>query len=243
MVPAGPRLVQRARDARREHRRRVRRRAGLLAAVALPVVVLAWLLLSSPLLRVERVEVTGASRLAPQQVELAAGVVRGVPLARVDTDAVRARLQALPAVRRVEVDRRWPGTLLLHVHERVPVAVAADPAGRWRLVDESGTPFEVVPDPGGQVRLSVPAEGPTAGDPVTRAALDVLRALPEPLRAQVGEVQASPTRFVTLLLRDGRSVVWGAPEQDARKARVVQALLQRPGRTLDVTAPGVAVVH
>ena len=66
----------------------------------------------------------------------------GTPLARVDTDAVAARVGALPPVASVEVSRSWPGTLVIDVTERSPVAAVATPTG-FVLLDAAGV---VVPD-------------------------------------------------------------------------------------------------
>ncbi len=76
-----------------------------------------------------------------------------------------------------------------------------------------------------------------------RAAVSVLGELPADLRAQLAAVQEPSPSSVVLVLRDGRTVVWGAPGESARKAAVVAALLPRPGKTIDVTTPSLAVVR
>ncbi len=245
VVQAGPHLAARAERERQERRVRRLRRAGYASLAALPLAALAWVLLASPLLALRTVRVEGVGRLTPVQVELAAAVAPGRPLARIDLEAVAERVARLSPVADVDVTRRWPSTLVLRVTERVPVAVTAGGNGQWRLVDAGGAVFGILPGPPDDLpRLALaPAPGGDGGDPATRSALDVLRALPTGLRAQVAEVQAPSPAAVTLLLRDGRSVVWGAAEQAERKAAVVEALLRRPGRTVDVTAPAVAVVR
>ncbi len=243
VVPAGPRLAARAAQERRERRARLRRRALLAGLALVPLAVLAWVLLASPLLAVREVRVEGVGRLTPQQVRLAAEVDTGAPLARVDTAAVRERVAALSPVADVDVHRDWPHALRLRVTERVPLAVLAGADGGWRLVDRTGTTFGAVPQPPDDLaRVQV---APTAhpADATLRAAVDVLGQLPSALRGAVAEVQAASPVSVTLQLRDGRTVAWGAPDSPARKAAVVEALLRRPGRTVDVTAPDVAVVR
>jgi cell division protein FtsQ len=49
----------------------------------------------------------------------------------------------------------------------------------------------------------------------------------------------SPTA-IRLELTGGRVVVWGGADQSDVKARVATALLARPGKTIDVSAPEVA---
>ncbi len=235
VLPAGPRLAARA-DAERQERRRLRLRRTCAVALALvPVLLLAWVLLASPLLSVHRVQVTGAGRLTPDALQAAAGVPRGVPLARVDTAAVRARVAALPEVRRVRVVRSWPGTVRLEVTERRPVAAGREADGSWVLVDGAGVRFgRSASPPDGLPQLQ-------ASDPAPAVA--VLAELPPALLGQVGVAQLLSASSVVLRLRDGRTVVWGPPGDTARKAAVVAALLPRPGATIDVTTPGVAVVR
>jgi len=252
-LPPVPRLESRARVVRRH---RMLRHVVLTTGAVAPLVLLAWLLLSSPLLRLQRVEVTGASRVSNEEVLAAAEATLGTPLARVDTAAVRARVSQLGPVGEVEVTRGWPRTLHVVVHERAAVAGVQQGADDWRLVDATGTWFASADAlPRGLVRLqsadavqarttaaSTAATAPAVGD-ATRAALDVLTALPEPLRERVRTVRAPTAASVTLLLRGGRTVVWGTSMQPVRKAAVVEALLRRKGDTIDVTSPNVAVVR
>ena len=241
---AGPRLAARAAGERRARRRRLVRRGGLVAAVAVPLALLAWLLLASPFLVVGRTTVTGTARLTAEQVRTAAAVPVGTPLARVDVPAVRARVAALAPVAAVQVTRGWPDTLRLRVVERAPVAATALPNGTWELVDGTGRPFAVAPAlPAGTARLEVAGTAPPEREASARAALRVLVALPPSLRTQLAAVRAAGPAAVQLALVDGRTVRWGAPGDDAVKAATTEALLRRPGTQLDVSTPGLAVVR
>lgn len=130
-------------------RHRLRSAAIALAAV-LVVAAAVWLVGWSPVLAVRAVRVVpapGEAAISPAvaaTVVTAADVPTGVPLARVDADAVRARVLALPRVADVEVRRGWPNDLVLAVTERVPVAVAAVPpavpAGGTAAGAASGAP-------------------------------------------------------------------------------------------------------
>ena len=220
-------------------RRRTRLRRGALGALGLaPVCLLSWLLLVSPALAVDRVEVVGAARVPAAAVLAAAGPLEGQPLVRVDAAALRARVTALAAVGHVRVVRTWPSTLQVHVRERTPVATARQADGGLALLDATGTVFA----PAGAEADGLPElKGPA--ELVTEAAVAVLAELPDDLRQQVATVQVSSIGSVSLGLRDARSVEWGRPGASARKTPVVRALLARPGRTIDVTVPGLAVVR
>lgn len=243
VTAAGPRLAARARAERAGRRRRWRGRVLRTLLVLLLTAALAWVVLASPWLAVDRVQVAGTGRLTADQVAQAAAVGEGTPLARVDVAAAAERVRTLAPVRDARVRRVWPGTLRIEVTERTPVAGApAGPGGRdgVQLLDAAGVVFATEALlPGGLPRVEVAAPGPD--DPATRAALAVLLDLPPDVAAQVAVVRASTPSDVAFVLGDGRTVVWGAPEDTATKAAAVVALLRMPGTQYDVSAPGIAV--
>lgn len=239
VVPAGPRRAARAQAERAVRRRRRAVRAGQGLVVLLPLLALAWALLASSWLAVDRVVVTGLGRLSDAEVRAAVDVAPGTPLARVDTGAVALAVRQLPPVASVDVERSWPGTLRVAVRERRPAAAyAAD--GKFTLLDADAVPFAIVPDlPRGVVRLE--ADALRRGDPATRAALEVHAGLPEALRRRVQAVRAPDPSQVVLLLGDDQQVVWGPPGDTSTKAAAALALLREPGDVLDVTSPEVVV--
>lgn len=239
VVPAQDRHAARAADEAGRPRRGWLRRSLLALSVLLLGAGLGWVLLVSTWLAVDEVTVVGTSRLSVEDVARAADVRAGVPLARLDVSAVEARVRTLAPVADVSAVRSWPGTVLIEVSERAPVAAHVGRDG-VRLLDASGVAFATVPQvPAGMLRVEV--DRPAPGDPATTAALAVADDLPPELRARVAGVGATSATSVTLSLTDGRTVVWGSPGDTATKAAAVLALLQMPGTTFDVSAPGVAV--
>lgn len=237
VLPAGPRLQERARAARRARRLVLLRRTGWVAAGLAPFALAAWVLLGSSWLVVDKVVVTGESRLSAEQVLRAAQVRRGTPLARVDTGAVASRVRALGPVAAVSVQRSWPSTLRVVVTEREPVVAVAS-GKTWTLYDGTGAQLgSAAQVPAGLARLAVAHPGPS--DPSTRAALTVLQALPPALRTQVALVRATSAEQVSLVLRDGRRVVWGGTSDGPAKATALLALLRMKGRVYDVSSPTV----
>ncbi len=242
--PAGPSAgaVSASRQGllQRASARRWRPMALWVAATMVVVAVLGWLPLMSGLLDVRQVTVTGTSRLSADAVRAATGVQVGSPLARVDTDQVRERVSALPPAAAASVTRSWPSTLTVHVVERRAAAVIQAGAS-WQLVDAGGTAFatERTAPRGLPVLRSAGAPAELA----SRTGLAVLATLPPALRSVVQEVSVKSPSSITLRV-GGRTVVWGSPEDAARKAAVTSALLRQPGvRWVDVSAPNVAVVR
>jgi cell division protein FtsQ len=220
----------------RRWRRRVRAARPVLLALAVVALVLfsAWAVLFSALLTVERVQVSGVHTLSPRAVTQAAAVGRGTPMARVNLDDVTRRVEALPAVASDSVHRGWPHTISITVRERQPVGTLQR-AGRWWLVDATGSAFEPRPTrPPAQPLLAVQGSHPAE---VVREAASVLSGLPAHLDARVDRVAARSIDSITLVLKDGRQVRWGSAAEATRKAQVLTVLLTHPARFYDVSVP------
>lgn len=225
-----------ARFAQRARSQRWHASRPLLALLVLVTLGIAagWVVLASPVFAVREVSVRGTRELAPADVLAAADIPTGMPIARLDVSAVQARVEALPRVADVAVDRGWRGDVALVVSERRPAALLVD-GDRYAIVDSQGVAFDVTAKRVAGLPV-VRATGPRPRDSL-RSALAVLAALPPRLRAELQEVEAASTEDVRLAMGKGRTVVWGSPNRSARKALVLGALMTRPADVYDVSAP------
>lgn len=69
-----------------------------------------------------KIELSGFHRLAPNKLAVLSGLKAGRPLAAIDLDAVRKRLEADPWIADARVSRRWPRRVRIEMVERIPVA-------------------------------------------------------------------------------------------------------------------------
>jgi cell division protein FtsQ len=207
------------------------------AAVAV-VAGAAWVVGYSDLLTADRVEVTGAQPPLAEQVRSVADVPLGTALARLDTDAVTARVEGISDIASVSVTRSWPSTVVVAVEPRQPVAVMAAADGPM-LVDGEGVMFAgSTADPADALDLPE-LVAPTTDDGVDarRAGVSVAVALPPAVVRQLERIEAPSPVEVRLVLDDGRVVTWGSAEQPERKAEVLAALLDTPATQYDVSVP------
>lgn len=204
----------------------------------------AWALLGSRLLVVRRIDVVG-ERLASRDRILAVARLRlGEPLARLDTDVVRDRVEGIQEVETARVERRWPTTVRIVVRERIPIVVAQHD-NRFLQIDRYGvTVVTSAARPRGLPVLTV--ANPTRSDPALRAGLAVVGGLPPWFGRRVAGVEVPTPEAVTLRLGDGVTVMWGAPERAQEKLRLLNGLLskspQRGVRTIDVSSPEVVTI-
>jgi cell division protein FtsQ len=213
-------------------------------AVAALIAGIAWALLGSSLLVVRSVRVSGARQVPRAAVIAAAGIRIGTPLIRVDTGAVARRVEQLTDVQSARVVRSWPDTVVILITGRT--AVLAFPAGHgYDLVDRYGVVlgWRQKRPPGMPVLQSALAVAALRGNPAVFAAGTVVRGLPASLRRLVTAVEATGPWAVTLLLRGGRTVLWGGAGHAVAKASELVILLRTRARYYDVSDPGTVVTR
>jgi cell division protein FtsQ len=210
-------------------------RGGIAVSVAGVLGLAAWVVGYSDLLTAQQVTVDGVQPPLAEQVVEVAAVPMGRPLARVDTDAVAERVQTLAAVASASASRSWPSTVVLTVTPRVPVATLFSDDG-WYSVDAEGVLFDPADAPADDLPV-LAAPDTEVGLDARAAGVSVAQVLPSEVRSQVARIEAPSPVEVRLVLRDDRVVVWGSADDAARKAEVLDVLLQTPATQYDVSVP------
>ena len=228
-------------DAKSTARGKVRGLKVMVWTVALVAlfVGLGLLLYFTPIMAARNVVITGIGAVTQDEVIAAAAVKQGTPLLQVNTDDVAERVATIRRVATARVQREYPSTLRITVVERIPVVVKDYPDGP-HLFDRDGVDFATAPPPPNLPYLE--ADNPGPSDPPTKAALEVMTALPPDVAGQVARVSAPSVAAITLTLVDGREVVWGTNDRTQEKAQKLAALLTQPGHTYDVSSPDLPTV-
>ncbi|MEZ7677897.1 cell division protein FtsQ/DivIB [Pauljensenia sp. 27098_8_107] len=224
-------------------RERTRARRILLARrIALTFVTLAlaaggvWVAFFSPVFAFSSsaVVVSGedGTLVTADSVRSSIASFEGVPLTRLNTQAVARAVESNVAVRSASVSRRWPTSLRVSVTMRTGMAVEAASGGYW-LVDDQGIAFQQVPSAGEYPLATLPEDRATGAADIA----SVLGALDEATRAQVSAVTSTGTQ-VNFTLRGGQTVKWGTRGDAPQKARVLATLLANvQASTYDVSSP------
>jgi cell division protein FtsQ len=227
-------------------RQRRRRLLWLGGAASVVLLVLATLGAAySPLFAVEQIRIVGADTLDTEAVEAALSDQIGTPLPLVDESAVKAALVTFPLVESYALEARPPHELVVRIVERTPIGLIQTRAG-YTLVDAAGVALSTTQTPAAG-RPLVTVTGGT-GSAAFEAVGQVMRALPDSIRAQVTAVSASTPDDVTLTLGGSNAqVVWGSAEDSAMKALVLEkAMIARPPATVslyDVSSPSAIVIR
>lgn len=205
---------------------------GLLAGVGFAIYAL----------RVEEIRVTGVRTLDPRRVIEVSRLRTGERLLWIRLSVVSRRLEQIPAIRSVTVERSLPQTVVIRVRERTPLArldrrpdLAVDVQGRVFV-------------PGIDSRLPV-LEGWRATvrpgatlDRDSRTVLEAFEMFPYTIRALTTRITVGPPLIVHL---GATEIRFGSLHELVRKARIANSVLVaekgKPLEYIDVRAPSVPV--
>lgn len=235
---SGNRSKQKTTNARGRREVPWRRIAGI-AGVGLVVLAVLWAVVYfTPLFSVKNVEVDGNAHLDNEDVVAAADVAEGTPLAQVNMRQTASNVVSLPWVKSATASRKWPSTISVEVVENVAVAYRDSSEGT-HLIDREGKEFAVDTPPEDAVELTGEAD---ADDTVRKDAVDIAAALSDTGRGAVKSIEAKSKYEFVLNLKDDRTVVWGASEDNENKSLAVDTVLQREGKEFNVTNPQLITV-
>ena len=188
----------------------------------------------SPLLRVQDVQVVGATAVSTDEI-LSLAAIDDESMLRLDLTAAERRIESIPIVQAARLERRWPQTIRIEITERAPWALWQIGDAHY-IIDSEGVvlpgsaPIEnapVIHDVTGQARL-VP------GDQVDRDAVvvsrELLKRVPEKLALNVLTLEYTPQQGLALTTDAGYRVVVGDSQNFDYKLAVWQAIEERLGR-------------
>jgi len=212
---------------------------------------------SSDAFQIESLVLSPGRHVTETQLRQAAGSAIGSNLLRVDTDAVKLKVAAIPYVRSVQVYRRYPHALEIEFEEYEPAAVVQAGDGRRWLVAEGGRVLEAAKGRvAGNLTLIVPGgkSWPQAGGvlaPQIVGALSVAAAVHDPqiwpASHPVKRLDVDDFGEVVLILGSGAQVRIGEPTRLEQKLMVAASIIDRKSREgsaieyVDVRDPSWAV--
>ncbi len=221
-----PRLADRRQQVRMDLAD-ARSRPFLLLFVLAAAVVIGIAVLLSPFFSVRSVQISGVEPRFEQMIRSAGQIETGTPIIRVRAGAVRDRLSNLPWVGAVQVQKRWPSTVIVRIRQRKAIAVVETAAGARARVDKDGQILETGIGADTLPTVSVSGSKLVAGAQITGSTKSVLRML----GAQTPEIR----RLVT-----SARLVDGSVELEVR-AGSIPPLLVNLGSATDLAAKGTSL--
>lgn len=224
-----PRIRQRRIDVARETGRRRLRRLMVLGCVVV-IILIAISASMSPLLDVDRIDVTGTTATPADSVVGASGIGKGDAMVRLDLGAAAAAIEQLPWVADAEIRRHFPGAVEIVVAEREPVGIIRV-GDEERLFDATGRilgPVELGHGalPRVEVTTDIPPAGQTLGDE-DLVLLDVLAAVASGIDGHTVFVHQDPAGSVSLDIDQTIDVRIGETNEIDAKIRSVATVLDQ----------------
>jgi len=186
---------------------------------------------------VERVYVAGRYQTDRQTLIEALGVSIHQPIFDVPLETARLRVEALPWVRSASVERRLPNTIVLHIEERIPLALWQN-EGRVAVVDYDGQVIDGArPQDFKELLLVV---GPDAAGQAADL-ISVMELVPD-IRQHVAAAVRIGGRRWSLKLDDGIDIHLPETDLDGALLRLAdlakaQQLLSRDVEAVDLRLP------
>ncbi|OFT83719.1 cell division protein FtsQ/DivIB [Corynebacterium sp. HMSC29G08] len=210
-----------------------RRRAALSISGCLGIVaVLAAVAPFTPVVPMRGINVHGNHALTQEYVQQLADIAPDTPMGRVDVRRAAQNIAADPWVETVTVSRDWPSSVDVEITEHVAVAFIAQHDGT-HLIDSNGEDFLVAEPPPQAIELvGAPVEDAEA----MAAVVDIAASISERARNEIAAIDVAPLNHV-LRTNDGRTIVWGASEDNKNKSYALEAVLQMEGREFNITNP------
>lgn len=204
-----------------------------------------YVLINSPLLRVQDIEVRGASTLDTRELGLITGL-KDQSMLMLDVDQAYKNVLSLPQVKSVSLEREWPNTVTLKITEREPVALWTV-ANRDYAVAEDGTVLAGGAPSGPAPHIYEPSSkrimglGDRVHPDAIALAMRIFKESPQFIGQGVQQLEYRPDIGVTAVFQNGMRVTFGDERAYDYKVAVLSNLLdqlassrQRPPRSVDL---------
>ena len=222
--------------------------------VAVAAVGALLVLRSTSAFRIEKLEAASTDHLTSDDIARLANIGEGTTLLTLDDSSVREGLARNPWVESVDIDREFPDTLKLCVHERKPSMIvlmgsngiawyvgegnvwiqptSITPAGGRSVAEEA---LSVAQDQGALLvtdasSMIEPESGSPVVDPALEAVITYLEELPSELSSQIVSFSAASADALSCVLSNGIEVSLGSATDIATKGAIVLRLMEEhPG--------------
>ena len=194
--------------------------------------------------RVHDVVIEGRQKTPEPLLWAALGVHQGDPILGFSVDGARSRLETINWVKSAVVERVLPGTIVVRLTERSPIAIWQHD-GKFALIDRDGNTVtdSDVSQFAGQLLLVVGVGAPQAAAKL----LDALAAQPS-LQSRITAAVRVGDRRWNLQMNNGTDVLLPEGAEAPALAKLVElqaqhALLDRPLQAVDLRLPDRLVVR
>ena len=231
-------------------RRRKRNNGGIAVLILLALVLIAVVLLKFVLV-VRSVELEGSHSASYEEIIRTARVEFGTSIFRVDEDEIRSHLESGGKYSLAGMDKRYPSTVVLKIHERERAAMMLQ-AGKILVLDAEGHVIEALPQAPDMDLVYVSGAEPSSYRiggviPMSQPRIEGYVAVMQALAANgaqyyVSELKLDDAEHMKIITRTGIAVELGGKENMTQKIAWMKSAVadlearREFGGTLDVSS-------
>lgn len=266
---AAPRQSRSVGEIRREERERARRESmqraarktrlpliivGAVIALVVAVAVTYFILSHTGVFKIENIQFEGVEHLTDKEVDALVDVPPDATLLNVDANAIKNSLSRVSWVKSVDVNKKFPSTLEVVVHERPMAAVVEIPMGvtqtiqNWAIADD-GVWLMAIPNEDSEVGQQInpkiyedvnnvphitgiqfgltPELGEKCTDENVNNALSILTGMTTELADQVKTISASDSESTQLTLDNNIEIAFGKADNIREKERICLEIMEK----------------
>ncbi len=212
------------------------------AVVVLLSLVVVLVLSFSPVLAAKTIEVNGTKLLSEKKLLESLAPLEGTPLPRISESKVESLLGDQPAIESIVVRAQMPDTLVVEIHEAVPVAILVDGKTNY-LVSETGAKLKKLGAKDETKLPKIKASDATKDPEKFKLLTSILSGVDAKVLEQVSTASLTEAGFMELALPQKRTLIWGDGEKAGLKNQVTQIFLNNEKddtdakKTIDVSNP------
>lgn len=221
------------------HVRYIRRRKRIAAPVfglwlflLFACLLASYYFIHSPYFSVQQIKVSDNVNITEEEIIKQSGLSKGNNIFKVNLREAAAKINMFSWIKKVEIKRRLPSTLLIRVYERVPLALVVN-NDEFIVVDKEGIyikKVKYVNDMNLPLISDVPlSEKDICGAKVAaeglHSALSLIELLDKEILEDVAEISSSSSQSLTLKTIEGIEIRFGEPNDLDRKIHLIENLL------------------
>lgn len=197
-----------------------------------------WTVQTTSDAEVASIEIQVSDKKLSRPIKNVAAIEIGDRISDLNLTAAATRITNLPQVRSATVARRWPDRIVITADLREPIGWLKFQNEIWYL-DRTGEKYLPQVSQPSQLLPEFAANS----DKLLTAATVAYFDLPEKLTDRISKVTAATSSNIRFILTSDVTIIWGSAERGARKAEVLNVLLQRKAKTYDVSAPDLPTIR
>ena len=206
----------------------------------------------SPFFMVKEIRITGVKQLGREEVKGLAGLAEGVNIFKADLKQAEGKVALHPMVKKVEMSRDLPDSVIINITERQPVGLIPGQPG-YTVIGDDGRCLSVIKNLS-TINLpfitGITVKSAVSGQPVSdnklNAALAYLSAMPDSLKAAVSEINVADLNDIRMFTIDTVEVKFGDDRRIEEKIKLYKEVISQKYRDriqyIDVSYQGNPVI-